>query len=170
MDKRIKELIIVVFVSLLVLVVLDFLVGLFSSFTGVKSVTMRMNDYAAERVADHIAETPMPEGCEVVEKIALAGNIDSAGKLPFYYGAVLIKTDLSIEELQDHFSNYPYQGYIYEVEKQETQKLSEVHAASNLDRDYLLTDVSDGNYYLVSSYGSSIGIFGLLYDPRCSIG
>nr|WP_297763858.1 hypothetical protein [uncultured Butyrivibrio sp.] len=170
MNKKIKALIKVVLIGLVGLLVLDFLVGLFSSVTGVKSVTMRMNDHAAERVADHIAETPMPEGCEVVEKIALAGNIDSAGKLPFHYGAVLIKTDLSMEELEEHFRKYPYQGYIYEVEKQETQQLSEVHAASKLDRDYLLTDVSDGNYYLVSSYGSGIGIFGLLYDPRCSIG
>ena len=169
MNKKIKLIIKIVLVSLVGLLVLDFLVGLFSSLTGVKSVTMRMNDYAAERVADHIAETPMPEGCEVVEKIALAGNIDSAGKLPFYYGAVLVKTDLAIEELEEHFEKYPYQGYVFEVKKQETQQLSEVHAASKLDRDYLLSDVSDGNYYLVSSYGSSYGIFVWLYDPRCRI-
>lgn len=131
---------------------------------------MRMNDRAAQRVVDYITAIPAPAGCDIVDTIALSGNIDSVGKVTYYYGAVLVRSDIPEEDLAEYYRQFEYNEKCIDVEKQESQKPEGIRAASALDRDYFLTDVSDGNYYTLSGFGKSIGFFGLLYDPRSWIG
>lgn len=166
--KKTLKILIVTLTVFFTIFILDSFIGFFSEVTGVKSLTMRMNDRAAENIADYLAELPMPNGCEVVEKIYLSGHIKESERYPFYYGGVLIKSDKTEEELKEYFKQFPpYDEYLCSVTRQETQNLEEVHAASRLDRDYFLTDVSDGDYYLLHSISENgIPPFEILFDMR----
>ena len=87
----------------------------------------------------YITAITAPAGCDIVDTIALSGNIDSVGKVTYYYGAVLVRSDIPEEDLAEYYRQFEYNEKCIDVEKQESQKPEGIRAASALDRDCFMT-------------------------------
>ena len=111
------------------------------------------NDFSARQTADDIASLPLPQNTRIVERFSRAGNMVGNGMQ--FFGAVLLESDLSLEELEKHYAAYREKDWYYNVEVQDTQKINAI------DHGYrsFKTDVSNGNFYIVYSWGDGISPF-----------
>ena len=65
---------------------------------GVISIPL-INNHTAYKVEKELCETPLPEKTELIESISRAGKLTGNGNGMQYFGAILIRSDLSLEEL-----------------------------------------------------------------------
>ena len=65
---------------------------------GVISIPL-INNHTAYKVEKKLCETPLPEKTELIESISRAGKLTGNGNGMQYFGAILIRSDLSLEEL-----------------------------------------------------------------------
>ena len=61
-----------------------------------------VNDHKAKKTADKLADLPLPDKTEYIEQAYKAGKLVGNGNGMQYFGAVLIKSELSVEELQEY--------------------------------------------------------------------
>ena len=61
------------------------------------------NNYCAYNVEKMLCETPLPEQTELIEAISQAGKLTGNGNGMQYFGAILIKSELSLEELDAYY-------------------------------------------------------------------
>ena len=108
------------------------------------------NNYCAYNVEKTLCETPLPEQTELIEAISQTGKLTGNGNGMQYFGAILIKSELSLEELDAYYSDYRSSEWEYLVEVQEGQSV-EMIEHGGLQFSEALTDTS---YYLVYSWGS----------------
>ncbi len=84
-----------------------------------------------------------------------AGKLDGNGNGMQYFGAILIKSDLSLEELDAYYSGFRKNEWEYLVAEQDNEKIKQVEhdnlSFSNIE--------SDGNYFIVYSWGSGDEFF-----------
>ena len=93
-----------------------------------------VNDHKAKKTADKLADLPLPDKTEYIEQAYKAGKLVGNGNGMQYFGAVLIKSELSAEELQEYYLRF----------------------ATN-DEDCV--DILGDNYYMVYSWGDNPTIF-----------
>ena len=65
-----------------------------------------LNDRAAEDLAARLASIPLPEKTEIVEVYAHAGKPVGNGNGIQLVGAMMLKSELSTEELKKHYREY----------------------------------------------------------------
>ena len=70
---------------------------------GVISIPL-INNHTAYKVEKKLCETPLPEKTELIESISRAGKLTGNGNGMQYFGAILIRSDLSLEELDAYYS------------------------------------------------------------------
>ena len=63
-----------------------------------------VNDAIARSVRNSLLEHPLPAETEVIDSMYAAGNLISQGNKIQYLGAILIQSELTLEELQEHYS------------------------------------------------------------------
>ncbi len=115
----------------------------------------KQNDSFALNTAKDIASLPLPENTQLIESKSIAGKLSGSGNGMQYFGAILIKSGLSLEELRQHYSAYAENNWTYCVENQPTSKIEQVeHEALSFE-----TDIRESGYFIVFSWGSSRGIF-----------
>lgn len=73
-------------------------------------------NYCAYNVEKMLCETPLPEQTELIEAISKAGKLTGNGNGMQYFGAILIKSELSLEELETYYSDYRSNEWEYLVE------------------------------------------------------
>jgi hypothetical protein len=130
-------------------------------------ITPLMNNLGAKKEMNRIKNTPLPEQTEIVETFYLAGNLNGNGNKMNFYGAVLIHSELSLEELEEHYSAYRKGKYDLLLQHQESQQLEEIERNFGFD-DTIDADVSDGKYYLVYTWGHGIPPFNHMIDLRAN--
>lgn len=118
------------------------------------AITPLVNDYTARKVANELEELPLPENTEVIEVGSFAGKLVGNGNGMQYFGAILIKSELSLESLTEHYSQYAEDEWECVVERQEGNEIQELDRSATFQ-----TDVEGENYYIVYSWGSSDSIF-----------
>ena len=64
------------------------------------------NDMIAKRTEKELKHTSLPENTEIIDSISIAGKLTGNGNGMQYFGAILIKTDLSEEELNNYYNQY----------------------------------------------------------------
>ena len=99
------------------------------------------NNIIAAGTANEILSVPLPEKTEYIEKISAAGKLSGNGNGVSHFGAVLIKSGLSEEELKDYYGGYS-------VEKQKGHRIEQIEHGNV----YFETDVTGEDYYMVYSY------------------
>lgn len=109
------------------------------------------NDYTAKQTAKELRDLPLPEQTEWAETVWKAGKLVGNGYGMQYFGAILIKSELSLEQLQAYYAAFAKEERRCLVEKQEGK---EIRATENISLSFE-TDASDGKYYIVYSWGSS---------------
>lgn len=114
-----------------------------------------VNDHVAKKTAEELVELPLPENTEYIESLYRAGKLIGCGKGMQYFGAILVKSELSKEELEAYYSNFAEHDWECVVENQ-------VSAEIRIDGEgvaFLNTDVEGDNYYIIYSWGSNDTIF-----------
>ena len=116
---------------------------------GVISIPL-INNHTAYKVEKKLCETPLPEKTELIESISRAGKLTGNGNGMQYFGAILIRSDLSLEELETYYSDYRSNEWEYLVEIQEGQSIKVIeHEALQFSE-----EIEDSGYYIVYSWGS----------------
>ena len=115
---------------------------------GVVSIPL-INNHTAYKVEKELCETPLPEKTELIESISRAGKLTGNGNGMQYFGAILIRSDLSLEELDAYYSGYRSNEWEYLVDIQEGQEI-EVVDHSILQ---FAEQIESKGYYIVYSWG-----------------
>ena len=116
-----------------------------------------LNNAFAEKTADTLEAIPLPETTEVTEKISRAGKLTGNGNGMQYFGALLLRSELTLEELQAYYTGV---GADCTVTAQETQQIEAIENTEVL----LSTDVTAGGFYLVYTWrqtGFPLALFDL---------
>lgn len=113
------------------------------------------NDLAAKRTAEELRALPLPEGTELVETAYAAGKLMGSGNGMQYFGAVLLRSGLSLGELKAYYANYAGPDWEWCVEPQEGQAIRVIeHGSLSFD-----ADVSGGGFFILYSWGGAPGFF-----------
>lgn len=112
------------------------------------------NNLEAKKVANAIKECALPERTELLDTVSAAGKLVGNGNGMQYFGAILIKSELSLEELKEYYGKLASDEFQNIVEKQETGTIDFIeHADLSFD--------ADGDYentYIVYSWGDYSGL------------
>ncbi len=74
-----------------------------------------INNFQADKLRKQLLDMALPEKTEIVESISNAGKISGNGNGMQYFGAILIKSELSLDELQAHYTAVDWNGpYVQE--------------------------------------------------------
>lgn len=129
------------------LIVTIFIVVISISLFGV--VIPLANNHYAKQVEKELRETPLPERTEIIDSVSLAGKLVGNGNGVQYFGAILLKSKLSLNDLEDYYSVYQKNEWSYVVEPQENQSITVVeHSKISFSE-----MVDDEAYYIVYSWG-----------------
>ncbi|MBD5541645.1 MAG: hypothetical protein HDR00_10745 [Lachnospiraceae bacterium] len=114
-----------------------------------------MNNRAAEQVAEDLQSLPLPEKTELVEVQSAAGKLVGNGNGMQYFGAILIKSELSLATLETYYAGYAKEEWECIVEKQDNKAIQVIeHGNLNFE-----TEINSGDFYIVYSWGSNDSIF-----------
>lgn len=116
---------------------------------GVISISF-INNNIAYKVEKELCETPLPEKTELIESILRAGKLTGNENGMQYFGAILIRSDLSLEELYAYYSGYRSNEWECLVETQEGQSIEVIdHETLQFSE-----EIKDSGYYILYSWGS----------------
>ncbi len=115
-------------------------------------ISPTINNITASNISNEIWDTPVPNNTEQLEKISLAGKFVGAGNGMQFFGAVLIESDCTLEELQAYYSaNSPIdENFI--IKEQTTNKITEIENQTTVFNSWS----EDGNYFIVYSWGKGV--------------
>ena len=110
-----------------------------------------INNYSASKVKKELCNIPLPSNTEIIESISKAGKLVGNGNGMQYFGAILIKSNLSLQELKNYYSQYKKS-----VDIQAEQEINKIeHGVLKFSN---RIDLSE-NYYIVYSWGNGISPF-----------
>ena len=128
------------------------LVGILAAVVLIGSVISipLINNHTAYKVEKALCEIPLPEETELIESLSQAGKLTGNGNGMQYFGAILIRSDLSLEELDAYYSGYRSNEWECLVEIQEGQSIDVIdHEILNFGK-----EINDAGYYIVYSWES----------------
>lgn len=109
-----------------------------------------INNNIAYKVEKALCEILLPEETELIESLSQAGKLTGNGNGMQYFGAILIRSELSLEELDAYYSDYRSNEWEYLVETQERQPIEVIDHGTLQFRE----EIKDSGYYIVYSWGS----------------
>ena len=116
---------------------------------GVISIPL-INNHAAYKVEKALCEIPLPEETKLIESVSQAGKLTGNGNGMQYFGAILIRSDLSLEELDAYYSDYRRNEWEYLVEIQKGQSIEVIdHGGLQFSE-----EIKGCGYYIVYSWGN----------------
>ena len=118
-------------------------------------ITPIINNNMAEKTADELVDLPLPNNTEFIESIYKAGKLVGNGNGMQYFGAILIKSELSLDELKEYYLEFADNEWKCIVENQ-TDTEVEIIEHTNLT---FKTDIEGNDYYIVYSWGDNNTIF-----------
>lgn len=114
-----------------------------------------VNNISARRVIGDIESIPLPQSTQIADQFSRAGKLVGNGNGMQFFGAILIESELSLEDLDQHYSLYRQTPWDYIVKVQGTQTIDVIeHGVFSFE-----TDVSNGQFYIVYSWGNGIPPF-----------
>ena len=112
-------------------------------------------NYTAYKVEKKLRETPLPEKTELIDSVSNAGKFTGNGNGMQYFGAILIESELSLEELESYYSDYREKEWEYIVAIQEGQKIETFgHGKLKFSK-----EADEKGNYMVYSWGDGIPFF-----------
>ena len=115
-----------------------------------------VNDFFAKNVENSLLEIALPENTQMVESVSKAGKLVGNGNGMQYFGAMLIKSEQTLEELSAYYVDV---NADIVVKKQTSQAMECVdHAQLSFTTQVTDTD----NYYIVYLFGEGLAPFSQL--------
>lgn len=130
--------------------ILVLIVVIFAGF--VLSIPL-VNNSSAKKIEKQLVEIDLPDNTEIIESLSKAGKLVGNGNGMQYFGAVLIRSEKTLDELSAYYSQ-KYMNMI--VEEQKTQEIQCIkHGKISFK-----THISDAeDYYIVYLFGAGISLF-----------
>ncbi len=136
--------IILISISILVFSIFVFAFTIFAS-----------NNNVANNVAKRLEDIPLPENTQYIENVSRAGKMVGNGNGMQYFGAILIKSELPLEQLKNHYSNFAENEWDCIVENQLNNSIQAIESG---DLEFK-SEISSDNYFIVYSWGSNKNVF-----------
>lgn len=115
-----------------------------------------VNDFCAKNVENSLVEIALPENTRMVESVSKAGKLVGNGNGMQYFGAMLIKSEQTLEELSAYYADVNTEIVVKEQTTQAIECLE--HAQLSFT-----TEITDAeNYYIVYLFGEGIAPFSQL--------
>lgn len=114
-----------------------------------------VNDSMAKKTASALEELPLPDNTEFVEAVYQAGKLVGNGNGMQYFGGILIKSELSLEELKAYYLQFAKNEWECIVEKQMDADVKVIEHAKLTFK----TEIEGDQYYIVYSWGDNDTIF-----------
>ena len=110
------------------------------------------NNAVALGVENRLKDIPLPEQTELVESTSVAGKLVGNGNGMQYFGAILIKSDLTLDQLNTHYATYRKSLFDCRIEQQTTPRIE----ADGMDGSLSFrTEPETAGYYIVYSWGEA---------------
>ncbi len=130
--------------------ILVLIVVIFAGF--VLSIPL-VNNSSAKKIEKQLVEIDLPDNTEIIESLSKAGKLVGNGNGMQYFGAVLIQSEKTLDELSAYYSQ-KYMNMI--VEEQKTQEIQCIEHGKISFK----THISDAeDYYIVYLFGAGISPF-----------
>lgn len=111
-----------------------------------------VNTITASSVAKEIWDIPLPPQTEKIERISKAGKLVGNGNGMQFFGAVLLESQLSFDELKKYYSDYSQNEWSCIVDKQNSNEIDEIeHGKLNFD-----SSVDTSRSFIVYSWGNGV--------------
>ena len=114
-----------------------------------------VNNITVSNLIKDIEMIPLPKKTYIVEKLSQAGKLNGNGNGMQYFGAVLLNSELSLEELEQYYKPFRETPWEYVVEIQNSQEIKAIEHGHALFE----SDVFKDHYYIVYSWGKGISPF-----------
>ncbi len=124
-------------------------------FLSVLAAAPIVNDNIAKKTADKLVDLPHPSNTEFIETVYIAGKLVGNGNGMQYFGAILIKSGLSLEELKEYYLKFAKDEWECMVERQIDTDIKIIEHRKVTFK----TNVEGDNYYIIYSWGSNNTIF-----------
>ena len=109
-------------------------------------------------VEKELCATPLQENTQLIDSVSKAGKLTGNGNGMQYLGAILIQSELTMEQLDSYYSHYRENEWEYLVTVQTGCDLSFIE----LDQLRFLQEVTADGYYIVYSWGKGIELYEML--------
>ena len=117
-----------------------------------------VNDYCAYMVEKKLCAAPLPENTQLIDSVSKAGKLTGNGNGMQYLGAILIQSELTMEQLDSYYLHYRENEWEYLVTVQTDRDLSFIE----LDHLRFSQEVTADGYYIVYSWGKGIELYEML--------
>lgn len=114
------------------------------------------NNAIALGIEKDLKAIPLPQHTQVVESTSVASKLTGNGNGMQYFGAVLLKSDLSLDELYDHYR--PYRQGLHDclIEPQSGSAIRPAgQALHGAAVPFFLDPVEGEGYYILYSWGNA---------------
>lgn len=116
-----------------------------------------MNNIIAYNTKRKLEKTELPENTAIIDSISIAGKVTGNGNGMQYFGAILIKTDLSENELNQYYKRYRENDWSFIIHKQNSSKIDVIDCLHYEFKKY--NDNEKDKYYIIYSFGSAKNVF-----------
>ncbi|MGO4184251.1 hypothetical protein AB4Z17_24015 [Paenibacillus sp. TAF43_2] len=113
-----------------------------------------VNNNIAYSIKKDLIRLNLPDKTEIIDAVSSAGKLVGNGNGMQFFGAILIKSELALEELNNFYSVYRKNDWSYIVEKQVSNHIAFIEH-DDLTFKALNKDEKLINYYIVYTWGSS---------------
>lgn len=111
------------------------------------------NDIIAKKIELGLKNTKLPNNTEIIDSISIASKLVGNGNGMQYFGAILIKTELSEYELNQHYKQYKNKKLDYNIRKQTSDKIEIIELGSYKFKKF--KEDEKEKYYIIYSWGNN---------------
>ncbi|WP_217593985.1 hypothetical protein [Cohnella sp. GbtcB17] len=131
-----------------------FFVGFILLFITVFIAVPLVNNHTASTIKKELIRLPLPENTERIDAVSAAGKFVGNGNGMQFFGAMLMKSDLSLEALNAYYSRYRQDEWSCIVEPQRDSKIR-VTDRGDLSFKKIPPEETLSSHYIVYTWGSS---------------
>lgn len=112
------------------------------------------NNYIAYNITKNLKSIELPPDTSLVETVSAAGKLVGNGNGMQYFGAMLLKSDLSVVELMEFYKGKNSESYQYTVETQKDSNIQTIDHG-NISFSEISDEDTSNRYYIVYAWGES---------------
>lgn len=135
-------------ILIILLILLFIILPIYITFT---------NNIIASNIRKTLEKTEVPENSKIVDSIEIVGKISGNGNGMQYFGAILLESDLSELELNEHYRKYRDNEWSFLVTKQNSSTINVIDKLGYKFKNY--DESKKDKYYIVYSWDSSKKVF-----------